>query len=364
MNGGVPRLTYFEEWTDPVANEILEKAPAASSHAPPVEIVRLAVNGDVEGNWKVLERTHGYQALIRTATYKRPGVAGQWLPGAALVARCSDLLAVCSAGAGYDVVDVEACTDAGVVVCNNSGPGAEAVAEHALGFMLDLAKRITAADRSMRRTQINDRSFLRGTELEKKTIGIIGLGRIGTRLVELCRPFHMEVLAFDPMLSETEVAAKGATAVTLRQLLERADFVQVTCPLTPETEGLIGAAQFATMKPEAFFVTTARGPVHDEKALYEALRSGAIAGAGVDVFHDEPPPADHPLLTLDNVVVSPHTAGITVEAARAIAIATAHQWLTIFAGLVPPRLLNAAAWPRYRERFHSLLGRWPTTLDP
>jgi D-3-phosphoglycerate dehydrogenase len=122
---------------------------------------------------------------------------------------------------------------------------------------------------------------------------------------------------------------------------------------------MIGREQFARMKRTAFFVTTARGPVHDEAALYDALVSGGIAGAGVDVFHDEPPDPSHPLLTLDNVVASPHTAGITVEATRDIARATAEQWLDIFAAKVPPRLINADAWPAYSDRFQDVFGVRP-----
>jgi D-3-phosphoglycerate dehydrogenase len=121
----------------------------------------------------------------------------------------------------------------------------------------------------------------------------------------------------------------------------------------------MGREQFARMKPTAYFITTARGPVHDEVALYDALTSGTIAGAGIDVFHDEPPDPSHPLLSLDNVVASPHTAGITLEATRDIAIATAEQWITIFAGKVPPRLLNPEAWPVYSERCNELLGVRP-----
>jgi D-3-phosphoglycerate dehydrogenase len=306
-----------------------------------------------------LERAHGYQSLIRTELARRPGVAEQWICGPQLLARCPDLLAVCSAGAGYDIIDVDACTAAGVIACNNSGPGREAVAEHALGFMLALAKKIVVADRTMRRERVQDRATLRSSELLGKTLGIVGVGQIGSRLVELCVPFAMEVLAFDPYLSDDEATARGATKVELDELLARSDFVQLNCPLTPETEGLIGREQFALMKPTAFFVTTARGPVHDEAALYDALVSGTIAGAGIDVFHDEPPDPSHPLLSLDNVVASPHTAGITVEATRDIAVATAEQWLDIFAGKVPPRLLNPEIWPVYSDRFDDLLGVRP-----
>jgi D-3-phosphoglycerate dehydrogenase len=349
------RLVYFDQWTDPVAGDLL----AADGG---IGVTRLDITGDVDTNWAALERAHGYQSLIRTELARNPGVAEQWICGPALLERCPDLLAVCSAGAGYDIVDVDACTAAGVIVCNNSGPGREAVAEHALGFMLALAKKIVVADRTMRRERVQDRSALRSSELLGKTLGVVGVGQIGGRLIELCAPFAMEVLAYDPYLTADEAAARGAVKVELDELLARADFVQLNCPLTPETEGLIGREQFARMKPSAFFVTTARGPVHDEAALYDALVSGTIAGAGIDVFHDEPPDPAHPLLTLENVVASPHTAGITVEATRDIARATAAQWLDIFAGKVPPRLLNPDAWPAYADRYEARFGARPQEL--
>jgi D-3-phosphoglycerate dehydrogenase len=350
-----PRLVYFDQWTDPVAGELLATDGG-------IDVARLEITGDAVANWDGLERAHGYQSLIRTELARNPGVAEQWICGPSLLARCPDLLAVCSAGAGYDIIDVEACTAAGVIVCNNSGPGREAVAEHALGFMLALAKKIVVADRAIRRERIQDRSALRSSELLGKTLGIVGVGQIGSRLIELCVPFSMEVLAYDPYLTTDEAGARGAEKVELDDLLARSDFVHLNCPLTPETEGLIGREQFARMKPSAFFITTARGPVHDEAALHDALVEGRIAGAGIDVFHDEPPDPSHPLLTLDNVVASPHTAGITVEATRDIAVATAEQWLAIFAGKAPPRLLNPAAWPAYTDRYAARFGVRPEEL--
>ena len=351
-----PRLVYFDQWTDPVAEQVL-----ASSD---IELTRLEITGDVAANWAGLERSHGYQSLIRTELARNPGVADQWICGPDLLARCPDLLAVCSAGAGYDIIDVDACTAAGVIVCNNSGPGREAVAEHALGFMLALAKKIVAADRAIRRVRVQDRTTLRSSELLGKTLGIVGVGQIGSRLIELCAPFAMTVLAYDPYLSAHEARARGAEKVELDDLLERSDFVHLNCPLTPETEGLMGREQFARMRPTAFFITTARGPVHDEVALHDALVDGTIAGAGIDVFHDEPPDPSHPLLALDNVVASPHTAGITVEATRDIARASAEQWLTIFDGKVPPRLINPEVWPAYADRFDARFGVRPEELSP
>jgi D-3-phosphoglycerate dehydrogenase len=347
-----PRLVYFDQWTDPVAGEII------ADHGG-FEVTRLEITGPVAANWAGLEQAHGYQSLIRTEVPRNPGVADQWITGPALLDRCPQLLAVCSAGAGYDIIDVDACTAAGVIVCNNSGPGREAVAEHALGLMLALAKKIALADRMIRREVVQDRTALRSTELFGKTLGIVGVGQIGGRLVELCAPFAMTVLAYDPYLSDDQAAARGVSCVELDELLERADFVHLNCPLTTETEGLMGAEQFARMKPAAFFITTARGPVHDEVALYDALASGAIAGAGIDVFHDEPPDPTHPLLSLDTVMASPHTAGLTVEATRDVALATAEQWITIFAGKVPPRLVNPEVWPAYSERFAAQFGVRP-----
>lgn len=348
-----PRLVY-ERWTDPVTGDILAGGD--------VEVVKLDLAVPDEYGWAALESAHGYQVVTRTDVASIADGA-QWLVGQALVDRCRQLLAVCSAGAGYDVIDVEACTRAGIAVCNNSGPGAEAVAEHALGLMLDLAKKITAADRALRSGPLGDRLALRGSQLLGKTLGVVGLGAIGGRLVELCAPFGMETMVFDPYVDEATARGRGATLVGLDELVERSDFVQVTCPLTAETRGLFGAKQFAAMKPSAYFITTARGPVHDEGALYDALVGGEIGGAGLDVFHEEPPRPDNPLLRLDNVVATPHVAGITVEAARDIAVATARQWQDIFAGRMPPRLLNPEVWPRYCDRFQEILGIRPTARD-
>ena len=185
----------------------------------------------------------------------------------------------------------------GVIVCNNSGPGREAVAEHALGFMLALAKKIVARrSHDPARGRAGPHAAAQQRAAGQDARASSGVGQIGGRLIELCAPFAMTVLAYDPYLCRRGRGARGATKVELDELLERSDFVHLNCPLTPETEGLMGREQFARMKPTAFFITTARGPVHDEAALYDALVSGAIAGAGIDVFHDEPPDPSHPLL--------------------------------------------------------------------
>lgn len=347
------RLVY-ERWTDPVAGEMLRDARG-------IELIHLDVAAPPERGWAALATAHGYHAAIRMVCAQVDG-GEQWLAGRECIARCPELLAVTTAGAGYDVVDVAACTEAGIIVCNNSGPGAEAVAEHALAMMLALAKKLILADRAMRAGTVRDRNLLRGSQLLGKTMGVVGLGAIGARLVELCAPFRMTVLAHDPYVDPARAAELGVQLVAFDELLQRADVVQVTCPLTSETAGLFGRDAFRKMRDGAYFVTTARGAVHDEDALVAALTSGQIAAAGVDVFHAEPVPADHPLLGLDNVVTSPHVAGITAEATHDLAVATARQWLAVFRGDVPPGLVNPAAWPRYRERFHAAFGVRPPAL--
>ncbi|MFN4088786.1 MAG: hydroxyacid dehydrogenase [Alphaproteobacteria bacterium] len=338
------RLAYFEAWFHPIADEILARRPD-------IQPVRLEYAGDAEATWTEMALAHGYQVSARTE------LCEPWFPDESLIARCPSLLAISSTGAGYDVVDVDACTRRGILVVNQSGTNKEAVAEHALGMMLCVSKQMIQSDRAMRRDRSWDRSAFTGRELRGKTVGVVGLGQIGTRTAELCRGlFHMRVLAYDPYLSAAEIAARGAEKAELADLLREADYISVHCPRTRETLDMFGAAAFAAMKPSAYFVNTARGGIHDEAALADALRRGEIAGAGIDVFVDEPPPIDHPLLGLENVVLSAHIAGITEEAREAMASGAAEQWITIFDGRRPPRLVNPEAWPAYVERFEKIMG--------
>lgn len=350
MTANVKRLAYFEQWIDPVAIGMLEGRPD-------IELVRLAFASDEPDNWRELSRAHGYQILPR-GDLKEP-----WFGNAALLARCPRLLAISSTGAGFDMVDVAACTKAGVIVVCQTGTNKEAVAEHALGLMIALSKKIGVTDRALRRGQPVDRYAFTGNDLLGKTVGIVGVGHIGTRVAELCTGLlRMRVLAYDPYLSAAQIAAKGAQKVGLADLLAEADFVTVHCPRNAETFGMLGAAQFAQMKPTAFFINTARGGIHKEEDLAAALAAKRIAGAGVDVFLEEPPPADHPLLAFDNVIASPHIAGVTHEAMHEMARAAAEQWIDLLAGHVPPRLVNPEAWPRYMERFERELGFRPKPL--
>jgi D-3-phosphoglycerate dehydrogenase len=274
--------------------------------------------------------------------------------------RTPNLIIVSSNGAGYDTVDVDACTKAGVLVLNQSGGNRQSVAEHVLAMLLTLSKRIIETDRIMRRQDGMNRNAFIGNEAHGKTIGIIGLGNVGSRVAELCGGLlAMQVLAYDPYLSAEEMARRGAEKVELDDLLRGADFVSVNCPLTDETRGMIGAEQFALMRPTAFFITTSRGFIHDEEALAEALRSKQLAGAGLDVWGKEPPPTDHPLLQFDNVLVTPHMAGVTREARINMGRIAALQLIDALDGKRPLRIVNPQVWPAYARRFEEAFGSTP-----
>ncbi len=350
MVTNIKRLVYFEEFMAPNAADILDAHPE-------IELVRLEYASPVEDNWQEMSRTLGYQ------TQSRVELREPWFANANMIARCPNLLAVSSTGAGYDMVDVDDCTKAGVIVCNQSGTNKEGVAEHALGLMLALSKKIATSDRAMRTVPDLVRRNYQGNDIKGKTLGIVGIGNIGTRLSEICRlAFGMTILAYDPYLTKDQVAARGATQVGLIELMQKSDYVSVHCPRTKESFGMLGAAAFAAMQPHAYFINTARGGIHDEAALAEALTQGQLAGAGLDVFLQEPPPLDHPLLAMDKVIVSPHNAGMTDESILEMVTATAHQWIGIFQGRVPPRIVNPEAWPLYSKRFAEIVGHAPDPM--
>jgi D-3-phosphoglycerate dehydrogenase / 2-oxoglutarate reductase len=338
------RLVYFETWMDPAAERLLKAEPD-------IELVRLSFADPVAANQQEMRLAHGYQILPRTEL-RQP-----FFGDAELIERCPRLLAISATGAGYDMIDAEACTAAGILVVNQSGTNSEAVAEHALAMMLTLTKQLVQSDRAMRRTDLLDRNLYTGRELTRRTVGIVGIGNIGRRVAELCRTlFHMRVLAYDPYLAPEEIRRRGAEPAALDDLLRQADFVTLHCPRTAETMGMIGAREFALMKPTTYFITTARGGITDEAALVEALASGRLAGAGVDVFLQEPTPADHPLTRFENVILSPHIAGMTDEARYNMAVGAAEQWIMILRGERPPRLCNPEVWPRYAERYERVMG--------
>lgn len=310
------------------------------------------IGGDDAATWKLMEAAHVYQV-----SSARDELPRQWFVEAPLLERCPNLLAASVYGAGYDTVDVAACTKAGVCVVNQAGGNAGAVAEHAIGMMLGLAKRIGESDRKLRRGESFGRSEMMGRDLDGMTVGLIGIGHTGGRAARLAKAFGMTVIASDPFVDPAEISRRGAEAVSFDELLERADVISVHCPLDDTTRNLFDAKAFAAMKPRALFVATSRGGIYDEPALYEALKSGHIAGAGLDVWKVEPPPADHPLLSLDNVIASAHGAGVTTGARRQMASLAASQIVHIAHGGRPPRLINPEVWPAYARRFEKIVGR-------
>lgn len=269
----------------------------------------------------------------------------------ALVQGAPRLRAVGKHGAGVDNVDIPALTRAGVPLANTpGGSNATAVSEGAVALMLAVLRRIPEIHQAVRENRFDVRFKFRAGDLWERTVGIIGLGNIGTHVARICGAgFNMRVIAFDPYLSAEQITARGAEKVeTLAELLRTADVVSVHTPLTKETHWSIGRDQFALMKPTAILVNTSRGPTVDPHALYEALSSDRIRGAGIDVFDPEPPEPGTPLLDLPNVVLSPHNAGLTEESTRQMAILTGDVAMQILAGTKPETILNDEVWERRR----------------
>ncbi len=231
----------------------------------------------------------------------------------AVFAACRNLEMVSIWGTGTDNVDLDAAGRHGVTVTNTPGVNARAVAEHALALMLAAARRIPRIDREMRQGRW-PREML--TQLLGKTLGVFGVGTIGSRVVELGRAVGMTVLAWSLRGEPDRVAALGARPASKEEILREADVISLHLRLVPETRGFIGRKELALVKRTAFLVNTARGALVERGALLEALQEGRIAGAGLDVFHDEPLKPDDPILRLDNVVLSPHNAGQTPEVIR------------------------------------------------
>lgn len=235
------------------------------------------------------------------------------------------------AGVGLDSIDVEAARARGIAVVNSPEAVTVAVAEHTLALMLCLARQIPYADASMRRGEWL-KSALLGSELMGKTLGVIGLGRIGSAVAQRAAAFGMLVLAHDPYLSAEQIRERGAESVSMGELLGQSDYISIHVPLTPETEGLIGRHHLALVKPNARLVCCARGKIVDEAALLAALEEGRLAGAALDVFAEEPLPADSPLLRSNKVLVTPHIGANTVEGQAAVGLDTARRVLAVLHG--------------------------------
>ncbi len=273
----------------------------------------------------------GYDALI---------VRNQTKVNASLLAQAMVLRIIGRAGAGYDNIDVPAATQEGVVVAFSPEENAVSVAEHVFALLLSLARKIPGADKSTKGGGWERKKY-HGFELLGKTLGILGLGKIGFRVALRAKAFGMRILAYDAYLSSTSLHAteSGAVLTPFDQVLSEADFLTVHLPLTPETRGMLNRDALRKMKKTAFLINTSRGEVLAEADLAEALKQGEISGAALDVREKEPP-GENPLHALDNVILTPHTAGLTYEAQEKVVDAVAEDVDRVLTGQGALRYVN------------------------
>ena len=260
----------------------------------------------------------------------------------AVIDAATELRAVSRHGVGYDNIHVPALSARGIPLLLAIHANAVSVAEHTMYFILSLAKRGRRYDAAARAADFAFRNAPIAIDIADKTLTIVGFGRIGTRLAPRALAFDMRVNVYDPYVDDTVIRAAGCEPVSdLAAVLPNTQFLTVHCPLNDETRGIIGRAELALLPGDAFVINCARGGIVDEAALVEALAADAIAGAGIDVYGTEPPPRDHPLLHDQRVYLSPHSAGVSVEAATRMSFETADNLLAALAGEVrAPALAN------------------------
>jgi D-3-phosphoglycerate dehydrogenase len=287
-----------------------------------LEILRRAAAVDVD------DKITTDALLIAIPNYDALIVRSRTKVIAPIIEAATRLRVIGRVGVGVDNIDVDAAEQRGVVVVTSPTAATVSVAEHTLGLMIALARHIPQADASLRKGAWEKNKFM-GVELSGKTLGIVGLGRIGSMVAARAVAFGMNVLAFDPYITRERAAQSGAVLLdSLDDLLAQSDFISVHTPLMPTTRGLIDADEIAKMKPGARLIFTARGGVVDEHALLDALESGKITGAAFDVFENEPP-GDNPLVKHPRIVVTPHIAAMTEEAQTKAAVEVAQQVVAI-----------------------------------
>jgi D-3-phosphoglycerate dehydrogenase len=257
-----------------------------------------------------------------------------------IIDAATSLKVIGRAGSGLDNVDRTAATKKGIVVMNTPGGNTITTAEHTIALMVSLARQVPQATMSMKAGKWEKKKFM-GIELFNKTLGIVGIGNIGSQVAKRMQAFAMNVIAYDPFLSEDKAKAMGVEKVDLRELFRRSDFITVHTPLTAETKNLIDRETFAVMKPGVRIINCARGGIISEKDLYDALVEGKVGGAALDVFEKEPP-ENNPLLTLDTVIATPHLGASTREAQENVAVAVAEQVVDY---LIRGTIRNAVNFP-------------------
>lgn len=281
-----------------------------------------------------------------------------WVKQSTFAQGAGELFVIGRSGAGYDKIDLDACTEHGVAVFNAPMALNHSTASSALLFMLALAKRLFSQDSITRRGRWDQQAQVMGSEILGRTLGIVGLGHSGRELARLVSPFRMKVLAFSPHADPEQAQALGVRLTTLEDLMRQSDFVSLHCRLTEATRGLITAELLALLKPSSYFINVGRGELVDQQALTDALRSGGIAGAGLDVFDVEPLPADDPLVGLDNVILTPHWLASTSDVWLASGRAMAEGMLKAASGQTPENVVNPAVLET--SRFLEKLAKFAT----
>jgi D-3-phosphoglycerate dehydrogenase len=299
-----------------VTDKLADEGLALLRAEPGLEVV-VSTKLDADGLRAALAEADGI--VIRSGTQLTAGVLRDQ----------RRLKVIVRAGVGVDNIDVPTATRQGVVVMNTPGGNTVSTAEHTIALMLALSRNVAKANDSLKSGKW-DRNKFTGSQLGGKTLGVVGLGRVGLAVAKRAQGFDMEVVGFDPFLSAERAAEFGVTSLPLEELWGRCDYVTVHTPLSDETRNIIGASAFARMKPGVRVINCARGGLVDEAALLEALDTGKVAGAAVDVFDPEPPPADHPMVKHPNVLVTPHLGASTEEAQISVAVEAAQLLINYF----------------------------------
>ncbi len=293
------------------------------------EVADVVVDTDITPE-ELLETIHEYDGIVvRSRTKLNKDV----------IDKADNLKIIARAGVGVDNIDLDAATEKGIMVVNSPESTSITVAEHTMGLLLTLARKLSIADKSVKEGKWEKKKFM-GTELRNKTLGVIGMGRIGSQVVNRCKAFEMDAIVYDPYLPEEVANQMGVVLTDLETVLKNADFITIHVPLTPETKHLISDHEFDIMKDTAFIANCARGGIIDEEALYNALSNNKIGGAALDVYEDEPPAEDSKLFELENIVLTPHIAASTKEAQRDAAIIVADEIIELANGGTPQNVLN------------------------
>jgi len=319
-----------------ITRDILNAKGEPAFGAQALETLRQAP--DIE--WEYLPEVVPEITPEIAAKYDAIYVNAARVPGSAVAGGNNRLKVVARHGVGYDSVDVPAMTQAGVLVTNTPTAMPRPVATIALTFILSLAGKLFLKDKLTRENRWKERMDNMGVGLSGRTLGVVGAGGIGKELMRMARTFDLKLITADPYANTVELGYIGARVVDLDTLMKESDFVVVACLLNETTRGLIGARQFAQMKPTAYFINVARGPIVDEKAFIATMQAGSIAGVATDVFEQEPVSPDNPLLKMDNVIVTPHSLCWTDECFHNMASIGLKSIVDVLAGRRPEFLVN------------------------